>query len=138
MESLEYQSAMAARARQHFEYKRQMELLREKVTRNLIDMEEHMDHVGATMYETVYDETHDLYIQIKPHSISKLNKEKLAIDLGVSQSELKTPFLLSCVENRSLTSDKYEQYIIYASDIKLHIKKKKRKKPRSKKKKQNS
>jgi hypothetical protein len=134
--NMEYEMKMSGRLRQHFEMKEEIEKLRLQITTNLVAMEKLMTDENVTFFEMDLNETHNLQVLIKPHALSVLDKEKLAADLGVSKSDIKTPFLMTCVENRSLTTDKYESYFFVERDMKITPKKKKKPKPKGNKKKQ--
>jgi hypothetical protein len=136
MNTLEHEIKMSGRARFHLDTKAEIEKLREQMATNLVKMEELMTESNVTFFEMELDEAYNLQVQIKPHVLSVLDKEKLAADLGASKSDIKTLFLMACIENRSLTTDKYETYFFVDRDTKVNVRKKKKPKPKGKKKNQ--
>jgi hypothetical protein len=136
MKDLQYEIKMSARSREHFELKLGLEKLRAQMVSNLIQMEQLMSDNNETFFEMDFDEIHNLNIQLKVHHSRTLDKERLSIDLGVSKSDIKTPFLMTCVEEKRLTTDKYESYFFPESETKVNIRKKKKKKPKGNKKQQ--
>jgi hypothetical protein len=136
MSTLEYEMKMSGRTRQHFEMKGEIEKLRNQMAINLIKMESLMERENVTFFEMDLDEIHNLQVRIKPRALSVLDKGKLASDLGVAKSDIKTPYLMTCIENRSLTMDKYETYFEVERDTKVVVTKKKKPKPKGNKKNQ--
>lgn len=68
------------------------------------------EEVGEDKVYVFLNEDESIKIEKSIRSSRKIDKERLAEDLDVSEDVIKQDFLLKAVEDRKLTFDKYKEY----------------------------
>ena len=120
-------------AREFYDIKREIDRLKERSLQVAEKVFRQMREISNAEIIIPLDENYNLRVRVKTSRTNKVDKDQMSADLNAKKKELKTEFLIKCVEDARLTHGRFLEYIYPEFNTKVEIKRVKVPKKKKKK-----
>lgn len=110
-----------AKIREAFDIQEQMKTMKERLEHLKDSILHELEDSSMNATTLPLDSAYDIAVKISERTTKKLDKEEMALALGVAESSIDTKFLLKAAEDRKLTLNQYMQFINDETNIGISI-----------------